>query len=616
MPAPDPIPTRFARIAAAFDKDGFDIQPTDSPDGSGKVPYQQKDGCIGVAAVSRTSTTHDDGRAKLVYYVEGDNYQMGYLIGLLAEPDVAQMTGPFAHNIVFDFVHAYALENATGELATALKNLIVDIVFRLSQEMKPDIPQEYVDELQGILDGCQAAKPATTVTWEDLWALNFGIDCLLAHVYHGGLFKKAHIPPFVLKVPYMCNAMFLGSALTDDGHHYFGRDFMFSTANVFQDTATLIIYRPDDRDGKARRPFVSQTAPGFVGSIIALNDQGVAMGVNMLPSHQCNPARPGLNSLTLVRDCMQYSSSADDAVDRIVAAPRGVTWLYPVGDKSGRSCVVEAGMYVDGEIPFFDGVPEHFIGSLPDQKYIDDERAKYGTPATRNGTMSRWSDYPYPQDYVGWNHGLWKAWNDYVVHRAEMLVKDAITDLELYLKGDFTQLRVEIAKQLLEWKKPVLYSPTWMGEHDFIDKLWTDRHCPATYYFAPQRELSTDILLASNMAITPEMRFGMMNEWVVTLSGTEYDDMQWRYDQLNWRLWKEQQGKAITWDVAWSLANFLRPGPDPYTPEGSYHCDPSEWVGCQITGSISLCDLDTSTIKSLYGYYGDEPLTLHLLAYL
>lgn len=612
MPAPDPIPARFARIAAAFNADGFDVLPT----GPTKQPYQVKDGCIGVAAISRTSTTHDDGQYKRVYYVEGDNYQMGWLLGAMAEPDVAKMTGPFAHNIIFDFIHAYALEKANGELATKLKDLIVDIVFQLSQDMKADIPEEYVEELQGVLDGCTAVNPKTTVIWEDLWALNFGIDCLLAHVYHGGLFRDAHIPAFVLKVPYFCNALFLGSSLTEGGHHYFGRDFMFSTADVFQDTATLIIYRPDDRNGQPRRPFVSQTAPGFVGSIIAMNDQGVAMGVNMLPSSQCNPQRPGFNSLPLVRDTIQYSSTADVAVDRIVGAQRGVTWLYPVGDKSGRSCIVEAGMKIDGEIDYFANVPEHFIPALPDAKAIADEQAKYGTPASRNGTMSRYSDYPYPSDYTGYNHGLWKAWNDYAIHRLEMLLEDAMTDLPLYFKGDFTQLRVEIAKQVVQWKLPVFYNPAWMGPYGYIDQSWTDRHCPATYYFAPQRETNEDILLASNMAITPEMRFGMMNEWVVTLSGSEYDDMQWRYDQLNVRLHDEQKNGPINWDTAWSLANYLRPGPNPYTPEGSYHCDPSEWQGCQITGSISLCDLDTSTIKSLYGYYGDEPLTLHLLAYL
>lgn len=620
MPAPDPIPARFARIAAAFSADGFDVLPTPDPNNrSTTVPYQEKDGCIGVAAVSRTSKNGLTGAPKRVFYVEGDNFQMGYLLGLLAEPDVSRMTGDFAHDIVFDFIHARTIEHATGELVELLKDVLVDIVFRISQSMKDDIPLEYVEELQGLLDGCRAANPDTTVAWDDLWALNFGIDCLLAHVYSGRIFAEKGIPPLLLSVPYMCNATFLGAAVTG-GRHFFGRDFMFSTADVFQDTACLVIYRPDDRAGVSRRPFVSQTAPGFVGSMIALNDKGVAMGVNMLPSHLCNPDRPGLNSLVLVRDTMQYATTAAEAVDRIVAAPRGVTWLYPVGDKSGRSCLVEAGMQlaVGEDIPYFSGVPAYYEKHLPDASYIADKRLKYGSPAPQRGLMTRWNDYVYPSDYItDWNEHLWKAFGKSGVTHLEEILGDLSTDLEDLLKGDLGALFSAIDAQLHAWIQRPKYDPASMGPLGFVDKLWTDRNCPATFYFAPQRESSGDVLIGTNMAITPEMRFGMMNEWVVLLTGDQYDDMQWRYDQLNLRVQQALATGPISWDAAWDLANFLRPGPSPTEPERTYHGggDPN-WQQIQITGSVSLCDLDTSTIKSLYGYYGDEPLTLRLPAYL
>jgi len=617
VPAPDPIPARFARIGAAFSADGFDILPTPNPaDRTTTVPYQEKNGCIGIAAVSRTSKTYDNGKPKRVYYVEGDNFQMGYLIGLLAEPDVSRMTVEFAHDIVFDFLHARTLEHATGELIELIKKIIVDIVFVVSQSMKPDIPQEYVEELQGILDGCKAANPATQVTWDDLWALNFGIDCLLAHVYSGRLFKEAGIPPLLLSVPYLCNATFLGAAVTG-GRHFFGRDFMFSTADVYQDTATLIVYRPDDRAGVARRPFVSQTAPGFVGSMVALNDKGVAMGVNMLPSHLCNPDRPGLNSLVLVRDTMQYASTAPEAVDRIIAAPRGVTWLYPVGDKSGHFCLVEAAaqLPVGTDIPYFSGVPAYYEKHLPDAAYIADKRAKYGTPASSRGLMTRWNDYNYPTDYItDWNEHLWKAFARSGVTHLEEILGDLSTDLENLLKGDLGALFSAIDAQLHAWIHRPKYDPASMGPLGFVDATWTDRNCPATFYFAPQRESSGDVLIGTNMAITPEMRFTMMNEWVVMLTGDQYDDMQWRYDQLNVRVQNAVAAAPITWDTAWDIANYLRPGPPLSRPEAKYHNDGDP--NAQITGSISLCDLDTSTIKSLYGYYSDEPLTLHLPAYL
>ncbi len=603
MPAPDPIPARYARIAAAFAADGFDA-----------LPYQEKDGCIGVAAVSRTSRNTVTGAAKRVYYVEGDHYQMGYLIGLLAEPDVSRMTVEFAHKIVFDFLHLRALENSTAEVVKLLEDLIVDVVFRLSQSMKPDIPITLQDELRGILDGCRAANPSTLVVWDDLWALNFGIDCLLAHVYGGGVFAERGIPPVFLRVPYMCNAVFLGAAATG-GKHLFGRDFMFSTADVFQDTATLIVYRPD-----TGRPLVSQTAPGFVGSIIALNDAGVAMGVNMLPSHLCSPHRPGLNSLVLVRDCMENATSAPEAVDRIVAAPRGVSWLYPVGDRSGRSCLVEAGTQLgpSEDIPYFAGVPHYYEKHLPDAAYIEGKRAKYGTPAPQRGLMARWNDYVYPDDYItDYNEHLWKAFARSGVTRLEEILSDLAVDLEALFKGDFRALLTAIQEQLRAWIARPKYDPASMGPLGFIDPLWTDSNCPSTFYFAPQRESTGEVLIGTNMAVTPEMRFTMMNQWVALLTGDEYDDMQWRYDQLNLRVQQAVAAGPVSWDGAWALANFLRPGPNPTEPERTYHGGGApDWQRIQITGSISLCDLDTCTIKSLYGYYGDEPLTLTLPRYL
>lgn len=620
MPPADPIATRFARVSAAFDADGFDVLPTPDPsDPTHTLPYQQKDGCIGVLAVSRTAKNGMTGAPKKAFYVEGDNYQMGYLMGLLAESDVSRMTVEFAHDIVFDFIHAYALEHDTSPLVKALEDLIVGLVFVESQTMKPDIPLEYIEELQGILAGCQAANRNTQVIWEDLWALNFGIDCLLAHVYSGRVFGDAQIPPMLLRIPLMCNAVFLGGGATG-GKHFFGRDFMFSTADVFQDTACMVIRNPDPRGATARIPTVSQTAPGFLGSLTVLNRDGVGLGVDMFPSIACDPEHPGLNSLLLIRDCAEYAPTAKLAVDRIIAAPRGVTWIYAVGDRSGKSCIVEAGkrLPVGQDIDYLGSVPGHYLKHLPDDAYITAKRAQYGTPAPARGAMTRWNDYAFPADYVtDWNAGLWKAFaNDIFTRMGEIM-----TDLSVNLKdlgaGDLAGLMAALEEEFKKWVNGAPYDPAMMGPLGYIDTLWSDRNCPASFYFAPQRMTTGDALIATNMAVTPEMRFGMMSEWNAFVSGDQFDDMQWRYDQLNVRVQQAIAAGPIDADGAWDLANFLRPGPNPTLPEKNYHGPGApDWRLIQITGSVSLCDLDASTMKSLFGYYGDEPVTITLPRYL
>ena len=91
------------------------------------------------------------------------------------------------------------------------------------------------------------------------------------------------------------------------------------------------------------KPNVSVTAPGFVGSITAMNNAGLAMGVNMVCSVLTNVLKPGLNSLLLVRKTVQSAENTEEGIQKIVKAPRGVTWLYPIGDREGRSAIVEAG---------------------------------------------------------------------------------------------------------------------------------------------------------------------------------------------------------------------------------------------------------------------------------
>ena len=58
----------------------------------------------------------------------------------------------------------------------------------------------------------------------------------------------------------------------------FARDLQLPTGNVFQETATLIMYVSND----GRAPHVAVTAPGLVGSITAFGLNGVSMGVDVV----------------------------------------------------------------------------------------------------------------------------------------------------------------------------------------------------------------------------------------------------------------------------------------------------------------------------------------------
>jgi hypothetical protein len=602
------VAERLARIERAFQKEGF------LP-----VAHRLKDERLGVAAEHKSARNTRTGAPKKAYYVEGDNAQMGWLLGFLAEPEISRMANEYLENVVFAFFEG---DSADRGPAGSIKNLIVRIVADAAERTLPDIPPEYVEEIDGMLEGCTAVNAQTRVSRERLLALNLGIDCLLAHIYSGELFKQSGYGPRMLRTPIGCNAFSLSGAAAG-GRHFFGRDFMFPTADVFQDTACLIVYKPDARARGAPSPsrqlFVSQSAPGILGVMTAMNAAGVAVGVDMVPSRLCDPARPGLNSLLLIRRCMEHCASAKEAVALIAQAPRGVSWLYPVADAGGGAFVVEAGRKLDrGEpFPYFSHVPRYYRRRLPSRRFIARMRRIHGTPAPHAGQIARSNAYAYPRQFIdAWNEKLWRAFDRNLQVKLFDLIGDLFGFVADLVRGRASGMWKTLRRQIEELIRGAVWSPAYFHERGYIDRIWTAKNCPGPFYFAPQREDRPDVLLATNAFISPEMRLTSMNEWIALLAGGNLNDIQWRYDELNREILDALDAApgGIGEEEAWKLVNFLCPNgrfPSYYNPGGTL-----DWRGVQVHGSVTLCELTSRTLTTLYGYYGDPPVTLHLDSFL
>lgn len=187
--------------------------------------------------------------------------------------------------------------------------------------------------------------------------------------------------------------------------------------------------------------------------------------------------------------------------------------------------------------------------------------------------MVRWSDHRYPEEYFQWNPGLFE-----------------------HYRKEFHPGRWGELGQLTE--------------RPYVPEL------PQAFYFSPQRVTRDDVVLASNSYTVPEMRLLGMNDWVVLVPGLkdEYSDFQWRYDRLNQTVLSSIEDKTLDLDSARSCINYLRP----YNADGSkapnhfyYGVDrktgeeiPADKV--PVNGSISISDLKSLRIQSLYGMYVDE----------
>jgi hypothetical protein len=597
--APDQATSaRIQQIIAAFQQDGFQVAdpvPDAKKEGREVVVYAGENGAdrIGIRATHQTATIGTTGIKKKAYYVEGNHYEMGYLMGQLAEPEIAAMCNEFTKFVALAFVGANIKKIRPLKW---LAGLVLEIIaYWFAGNIYPDVPPQYRRELEGVFEGCQAfarvAGRDTEVTWADLWVMNFGIDALLSFVYTGGTSPAAAQPrgfgaqtatskkprtfwglaPKLLKMPMMCNAF----SAFGEGYHYFGRDFMFVTAGIFQQTACMVIQNPlpprTPQEPEGGLPFVSMTAPGIIGSIAGMNSHGVGVGVDMSPAGNCKPGRAGFNSLLLARNSVENGGDCDQAVDLMVQAQRGVSWNYILADGAHqKACVVEAAATTSNLNPLA-YPPERLTACLPDQTFL--EAHPHPAAENRNGLMIRWNGYEYPQAYLDFNSKLFAAYG-----------------------------------------KP--YDPDmFSGSSPAGPQPWKDKKCPSLFYFQPPGESRPNLVVATNSFIIPEMRLCAMYEWTALLAQSHADDIQWRHRELTRQLTStlDKNNGHMSYEEAKEIINFLAPDgnfPDYYNAKR----EPLNTI--EIPGSVSLMDLKKKTMESHYGYYADEWVKISLLNYL
>ncbi len=582
------------RLYAAFKRDGFEVKKI--------ITYNGKKG---LAAENKSILNYDTGKPKRAYYLEGSPYEMGYLMGSLAEKEVARMM-EYTDRVVFSFIGSKVLEKIN-----LIQRTLIGLVYELSKTAVQELPEEIREEIRGIYEGCKKSNPKTSVDIEHLTVLNIGIDIICSLVYSGNFFKRdvEGIEAEDFRIPMMCNALTI-CGKSAAGGYYFGRDFTFPSSDVFQDTAAPIIYNPANSVsyGVHRAiPFVSIAAPGMVGSIAAMNLEGVALGVNMSPGANCDPNNIGINSLLMTRMCAQYGRSAKAAAKLMEKLPKGVSWLYIIADgKSDRSCAAEAGAPMLGRdsqssilpgsdiSPNIDILPgsddfrdtdfsktldflqypkEEYRALLPDLGYI----REHATVPYQNGVMFRWNDYRYPLEYLAFNRRLWTHYNE--KHK---------TDKAIY--------------------------PDAFDKKGYISRSGQE-NCPSSFYFAPQREESEDILVVTNHYIIPEMRYFAMHRWTERIIGKRVNDIQWRYDELNSLIHNRLEEKgSIDFEDAKELISFLSPS----GRNKDYHADnPRSRDGEQlrIEGCLSVFDLKNKVVESQYGYFCDKWVRLTLTEY-
>jgi hypothetical protein len=351
-----------------------------------------------------------------------------------------------------------------------------------------------------------------------------------------------------------------------------GRDLQLATGNVLQDHATMVIYAPTET---GMLPLVSVAAPGFVGSISAMNSAGFSMGVDTLRAGFINTTRPGLNSILMVRHVTHSASTTAQATAVVRATVRGVPYFYPMQDAEGDGRVLETGAF--------------HAGPMPDMlQLLNDTTLEAALPTWAqlqamspvdyaDGVFVRNGSYRPPQALLDtYNPKLW-----------------ALSGLPYNTSGG-------------HWAPLGALWPSFEAEN----KHWYDSF---SRYFSPPRvpAARTDVVLVSNVALVPQLRVAEMTGWASVVPG---ESMQWRYDTLAARVVLQAQRSSFDLAATQDTILFLDPWQSPgYWKVQAIAGDLNSTV---IEGAISAMDCQAGIIRTKTGYFGDGWLQVTLPAYL
>jgi hypothetical protein len=320
-----------------------------------------------------------------------------------------------------------------------------------------------------------------------------------------------------------------------------GRDFQFYNAGVYQDTALAAVYVPRDSLGTpAGYPFVTITAPGFVGLATGLNSAGVSMAVDVVHAWPARAADPGLGGLLLIRSILEQASSLEDAVRTVRETERGCPWIY---------------LIADGKTP--DAVVLETIRSDPLEPWMEQRYEENLETALQI--------LGFPLETVVPDHGIQVRTADYVMEKAyrgkELLPPELLSD---YRNNE---------------KYPE--NLTWMN-YNFPDPL----------------EERSDLIVATNHFLIPGMRPYQWAPWVALVWKTYWPATEWRYStQTELLLEHAEGGRTLDWESAWRIADFL----DPSTAEGSFFNGPDRTQ--EVAGHVALMDGRDLLLRGLFGHY-------------
>ena len=227
----------------------------------------------------------------LVCVMEGSHKDMGYQHGrLLAEK---------IHHITKEGYMQQALYGNGYSMEYALEQ---------ARRMEKHFPPEYIEEMQGIVEGLKAAG-VDDVTYEELL-----IAACVAELLHHG----PNDPP-------ACSNFAVFGQWTPDGRLLHARNLDWTIGKAAQEDAVTLVWRPE-----GGTPFMMLAYAGAIGSVSGMNAKQITIGEMTVSSPE--ETFDGIPLQIIMRMICEKASTLDEAVAIMEKGPRTLGWNFVIGD--------------------------------------------------------------------------------------------------------------------------------------------------------------------------------------------------------------------------------------------------------------------------------------------
>jgi hypothetical protein len=525
----------------------------------------------------------------------GAPYSLGYQAAMLGCKEAYPMFTAYLKDLFVSEIASLGVE-VKPQNYDKVYRLIYECASEFNKMTEPDIPQYLKDEMKGFADGMKDAG-YPDITYENVMMLNQAIDntfYLISAVtgnveitdrnrkavwlarknlikillINNGIVTDAPEKYLKPKIDgFGCNEFAVTGSMTSNGHTWHGRDFMFATDNICQDSTMVVIYLPD-----RGYPFAAVTTPGVIGQTTVLNSRGLSIGQDYVMTNVTGET-PGNGCMLVVRDIVQNCSNLSEAVERMRNISRGVSWIYFAAD--------------------------------------DEADPEYGN-AVALETITNHKKIKGPDELPIWEMLLFAKY----IFRLDkdQLDDDGYIDRGVMLRGMKWQFPEEFKKydKVIERK-----------DRDSFDvfKEYLE-HYTSGIYFKDTVEKNPEYVIANNHFLIPRLNLlhyeplSFLSIMITSVSAFRYDAMMDLIEANKVGMEFFGDGDVPAANSAGWIIDFLNTQRENWWQyrDGNWDIDDSVLapVDIPVEGSKSLIDNDTREMISLFGYNTDPWVKVNL----